>query len=198
MKSLRAVAAVAATAVLLAACSSEPEAPAETPTSIPPATQTAAATSAGQPVGHASASDGKGDGKDADLVAVRLDGDDQGLTVKYTLSKQLPIWTAETAMLMVYAASLDGNHSWQLAVKWINGEPGVFVFDNTTAQQANLDGRLQVAGKSVTVTYPAAFVSALGPSFKWGAYSTLDGADMDACPNNDGALNLASIPFPSV
>jgi hypothetical protein len=179
--------------VVLAACSSGPENDADNPAPVDPGA--AAPNVAGQPIGHASAADTEGDGEDADLLSVTLDGNATGLAVKYELGSKLPSFG--TALLVIYATTPSGDQSWQLGLKYIDGESNVFVFDMTTAAQENVDATPQVVASAVSVNYPAKSVMALGPSFKWRAVSNIDGADVDACPDlGTEILSPVTVNFP--
>jgi len=191
------------TAISLAACGS----PSATSSgdSVPTGTTSPARTSsaatpttqaAGQPLGHASATDKNGDGGEADLLTVSLDGTTSGLRITYKLRTQPS--TTGTTLLAIAASSLSGDQSRQLGVKYIDGAANVFVFDMTSATQDNVDATPQVSAESVSITFPAESVAPLGSSFKWRAVSNVDGTDTDSCPDEgDDVLNPVTARFPA-
>lgn len=183
--------------LLLSGCSSaSSDSTRDVPSSETSSKSSASSVSNSPDPGSASASDARGDGDGADLVSVKLTLNRAGMTVAYQLGGSLP--TAGTALLSVAVSSQDGSQVRQLGVKYIEGEPLVFVFDSVSAQQQNLAAVPQHMGKSVSVVFPAAVVAGLGRSFEWRAVSNVNGVDVDACPNpGDDVLNPTTVVFPA-
>lgn len=192
---------IVSTAVLLAACGSpsSPSSGDSTPTGtvlpISPATASTSST-VGQPHGHASATDNEGDGGDADLLGVGLGGSTSGLNVTYKLSTEPA--TTGTTLLAIFVTTPNGDQSWQLGLKYIDGDANVFVFDMASGTQDNVDTTPQAQGGTVSVVFPAESVAPLGSSFKWRAVTNVDGTDVDSCPDEgDDMLNPVMASFPA-
>ena len=124
-----------------------------------------------------------------DLRAVTLSVEDD-VVVRAELAGPIP--QADTAMVGVNVSSTDGNTFRQLAVKWVDGTaPGPFVFDMGSAKQENLPASaLEVDGRTVTLTFPTSAVDDIGDGWKWGAFTTAAGADVDACPGPVGGMKM--------
>jgi hypothetical protein len=160
----------------------------------------AAGTTAGKsPAGGlraASCIDAAGDGGPADLTSVELVEGGEGLRASFTLAAPLNTSTG-TALLSLMASSQDGETGRQLGAKWIDGQPEVFVFDSGTAQNEYVDVPPVVDGSTVNVTFPRSAIEGLGDTWRWGATSSVDGTDVDDCPEpGDGVLNPERQPFP--
>ena len=170
-----------ATLVALAGCGSGK--PPRTPFTVPPAASTSAGTAAVDPKhGSVSGLDTKGDGGAADILDVTLTLSAAAMTVSYKLARPLP--TTGTAMLSLLVSSHGGDQSRQLAVKYIDGEPLVFVFDSAaTPMQTNLVLPPRHLDSTLTVDFPPVHVAGLGASFEWHVVSTIDGTDVDEYPN---------------
>lgn len=130
--------------------------------------------------------DEPGDGGPVDLTNVVLTIDD-GLLVVVEVAKALP--TTDTAMIGINVASADSETSRQLAVKWVDGAPGPFVFDMSESQQENLAASaLTVDGTRLRIEFPASAIAGLGEGWTWSAFSAAAGDDVDACPGAVGSF----------
>jgi hypothetical protein len=145
----------------------------------------------------ATCTDKAGDGKeDNDLTGVTLkrDGDKLAVTVNTTH----PIPTSGSALFAVSAWSEDGETGYQLGVKYVDGQQiAHFVFNPTTASQANLNGDVNTTGNTTTATFPLSELDSLGESFRWSAVYTIEGNDVDTCPEpGEDTLNPKRQVFP--
>lgn len=155
-----------------------------------------AATADDAAVRAASCSDATGDGGPADIVSVDLVEDGGDLSVTYRLAQ--PLDTSADTLLSLIAWSEDGATGRQLGAKWVGGTPTVFAFDLAEAQNQDVDVEPAVEGDTVSVTYPASAVEGLGESWGWTATTSVDGVDVDDCPEpGDDVLNPQRQPFPS-
>jgi hypothetical protein len=57
------------------------------------------------------------------------------------------------------------------------------MYDVVAAQEEELPVRPDVSGGTVTVQFPAAATAGLGPSWRWEAFATVNGTDVDNCPS---------------
>jgi hypothetical protein len=93
----------------------------------------------------------------------------------------------------VTAWSPDGKTGYQLGAKFQNGrEIANFVYNLTTNKQENITNGAVAADKQVSVRYPLAKLEGLGAKFGWSATVTVDGTDVDRCPDGE-----AKTPFPN-
>ncbi len=89
-----------------------------------------------------------------------------------------------TVLWSVTAFDLPGDQGLQLGVKHLDGEQiAYFVFDHDDAQQQNLPGTASVNGSVLTAAFPHDALQALGQRWKWHAVMTVEGNDVDRCPN---------------
>lgn len=145
------------------------------------------------PVVDSTCADENGDGGRVDLQRVTLSVGDS-VTITVHLSGAIP--QTDTAMVGVNVASADGNTFRQLAAKWIDGDTNLFVFDMSTSKQENLNpSGASVAGNILTLAFPISAVSDLGDGWKWGAFTTRSGNDVDACPGPTQGMEMQ--PFAS-
>lgn len=70
-----------------------------------------------------------------------------------------------------------------LDVRWVDGTPMVRMYDVLDAEQQALAVRPDVSGRTVTVQFPASATAGLGSSWRWEAFATVDGTDVDNCPS---------------
>jgi hypothetical protein len=169
--------------------------PPSTFSQIPPAAPTTEASSAaGSGSSSASCADAVGDGGGNDITAVTLQIDGQTLHTTWTFAR--PPATGGTALWQVTAASLDGNQVVLFGVKFAGGQQTAhFVFTDT---QLNLPDQAALSGKTLSADFPASYAEALGATWQWTAASTVDGQDVDACPEpGDDVLHPKQAMFPS-
>jgi hypothetical protein len=144
----------------------------------------------------ASCTDAAGDGGPADLTTVELVEGGEGLRATFTLAAPLNTTTG-TALLSLMVSSQDGGTARQLGAKWIDGESVVFVFDSGTAQNEYVKVPPIVDGGTVNVTFPRSAIEGLGDNWGWAATTSVDGADVDHCPEpTDDVLHPALLTFP--
>jgi len=135
-------------------------------------------------------STGEGGSVDIDSVALSLEKGD--LVSRFTLASALP---EGAASLGIFAESRDGEKSYQLAATWNGGElDQFFVHDFARNKDTKLDPRdISWDGSSVTAKFPDDVAKALGAGWRWYAFSTVDGTDVDACPGDP--LSFETITF---
>jgi hypothetical protein len=163
-----------------------------------PGTSTALATTSATPsaktkIGESTCKDAAGDSKSktVDLDQVRLLSDGSLMFLVFTTVADVP--TTGTVLYSVTAWSPDGKTGYQIGSKFQNGrEIANFVYNLTTSKQENITNGAVAADKTVSTRYPLAKLSGLGDTFGWSGTVTVDGADVDRCPDGD-----AKTPFPS-
>jgi hypothetical protein len=151
-----------------------------------PETSSASPTAKAQ-IGESICKDKLGDSKSeaVDISRVRLLSDGSLMFMNFTTVADVP--TTGTVLYSVTAWSTDGKTGYQLGVKFQDGtEIANFVFNLTAAQQENVTNGAIAAEKQVSTRYPLSMLEGLGDTFKWSATVTVDGADVDRCP--DGGL----------
>jgi hypothetical protein len=178
----------------VASPSATPTPAAETPTP-PPAEQPAPGPVVVPPSRAAEQNecvDSTGEGGAVDLAAVRLELDDRDLRVILDLTQPLP---EGDAGLGIYAESANGKRSYQFATLWSNGElDEFFVHDFSSDDTDGLDrDDVEVDGSTVVLALPDGPVDRLGDRFRWYAFSTAAGVDVDACPGD--ALSFETLTF---
>jgi hypothetical protein len=77
----------------------------------------------------------------------------------------------------------DGAASRSLDVRWVDGAPRVRMYDVIAAREQELAVHPEVSGGTVTVEFPASATAGLGRSWRWEAFATVDGTDVDDCPS---------------
>jgi hypothetical protein len=83
-------------------------------------------------------------------------------------------------------SSTDGQHGGQASVRYTNGEQSSFsTFSFADAQNKELDRKAEVSGSSVIASFPMENLADYGLPFRYSGATTLDGEDVDACPNDD-------------
>lgn len=110
--------------------------------------------------------------------------------VEFTTLGDIP--TVGTVLYSVTAWSPDGKTGYQFGAKFQNGrEIANFVYNLTTNKQENITNGAVAADKTVSTRYPLAKLMGLGDTFGWSGTVTVDGTDVDRCPDGD-----AKTPFP--
>ena len=183
---------VLAVTVVLAACASSSAssgAPASGAVDVP-ATVPA-------PAAKAECTDASNDAKSGDITQVELQRDGEQLSATFHLRRALP--GAGTASTVVTVSNAAGDKIRLLGVQWLEGQLiGHFVFDFQGAMQTNLEDQPTVDGKTISARYPWSAVADLGDSWKWQAVTTLNGNDVDSCPNiGRDSMNPKKARFPS-
>ena len=104
-----------------------------------------------------------------------------------------------TATALVTVSDAAGDKIRQLGVQWSDGQLiGHFVYDLESATQTNLEDQPTVDGETISARYPWNAVADLGDSWKWQAVTTLNGNDVDSCPNiGRDSMNPKKARFPS-
>lgn len=171
----------------------EPSSPAS---SSPMSTETTPGTGSSQQARAVTCNDPPGDGRPLDISAVKLAHVGDHLVVNFTTTTTPP--SSGTTLWSLQVASASGDKAGQLGVKFLDGRQiAHFVFDLGTAKQTNLEGGTTVAGKTLTASFPYAAVTSLGLNWTWRAETSVDGLDVDACPQEgDDPLNPATLTFP--
>ncbi|GAA1340461.1 hypothetical protein GCM10009611_10460 [Arthrobacter roseus] len=105
--------------------------------------------------------------------------------VTYMLDGELP--TAGTVLYSVTASSKDGNTAYQMGSKFQDGqEVANFVYDMGSATQKNITNGVTAVDGEVASRYALGDLEGLGDDFEWSASVTVDGTDVDRCPDGDG------------
>ena len=124
--------------------------------------------------------DEKGDAHLADLTSVRLDRTAEDLRITYQLADGLP--RNGTAGIFLSVSSSDGSAVRQAGVKWLDGDQiAYFVYD--FEQQKNLPGEVVTKGNKIIAAFPLSEFAPLGEIWKWSATTSLEGEDLDDCPD---------------
>lgn len=179
---------LAIAALALTGCGADTK-PGQTQNSSAPSTAlatTSATPSAKAKIGESICKDPVGDSKSktADLDQVRLLTDGSLMFVVFTTAADVP--TTGTVLYSVTAWSADGKTGYQIGSKFQNGkEIANFVYNLTTNKQENITNGAVVADKTVSTRYPLAKLAGLGDTFGWSGTVTMDGADVDRCPDGD-------------
>jgi hypothetical protein len=142
--------------------------------------RTSAASTPEDAPASATLKDAEGDADSVDLTSVRLDRTAEDLRVTYELADGLP--QSGTVGIFLSVSSSDGSEARQAGVKWIDGSQiAYFVYDFTT--QKNLPGEVVTKGKKVTARFPLEEFVQLGNTWKWSATTSVEGKDVDDCPD---------------
>ena len=124
--------------------------------------------------------DAKGDAESFDFTSVRLDRTTEDLQVTYQLADGLP--RNGTAGIFLSVSSSDGSAARQAGVKWLDGDQiAYFVYDYE--KQKKLPGKVAMKGKRIIATFPLIEFAPLGNVWKWSATTSLEGEDLDDCPD---------------
>ena len=178
----------AVAALMLTGCGTPADVrPGPTQTSPAPSATSATPTpSAKAKIGESTCKDAAGDAKSktVDLDQVRLLSDGSLMFVVFTTTANVP--TTGTVPYSVTAWSADGKTGYQIGSKFQNGrEIANFVFNLTTNKQENITNGAVAADKTVSTRYPLAKLAGLGDTFGWSGTVTVDGVDVDRCPDGD-------------
>jgi hypothetical protein len=117
-----------------------------------------------------------------DLQQVSLSSLGERLTATFRLARP-PESVPGVLQLSLGIWSGDGAARRSLDVRWGDGVPHVRMYDVVQAQEEELPVRPDISGGTVTVQFPAAATSGLGRSWRWEAFATVDGTDVDDCPS---------------
>lgn len=136
--------------------------------------------------------DALGEGGSVDLDAVALSLEKGDLVARFQLAAALPDGAAS---LGIFAESRDGKRSYQLAATWSEGDlDSFFVHDFQRGRDTKLDSRdIDGDDSTVTAAFPDDIAKSLGNGWRWYAFSTADGKDVDACPGDP--LSFDSLTF---
>ena len=143
-----------------------------------------ASTSTEAAIGASVCKDKPGDSKSeaVDIDVVRLLSNGGLMFMDFTTVADVP--TTGTVLYSVTAWSTDGKTGYQLAAKFQDGtEVANFAFSLTTSQQENVTNRAVAADKRVSSRYPLSMLKGLGGTFQWSGTVTVDGDDVDRCPD---------------
>ncbi|MCU1439819.1 MAG: hypothetical protein JWP85_816 [Rhodoglobus sp.] len=127
--------------------------------------------------------DSTGEGGTVDLASARVEVDDGALFVTFDLTQPLP---AGDAGVGIYAEATNGKRSYQVATLWVDGElDEFFVHEFSKDDDEGLDrDDVRLDGTTITAGVPGDVLDRLGNDWRWYAYSTAAGADVDACPGD--------------
>jgi hypothetical protein len=127
--------------------------------------------------------DAVGEGGSVDLDAVSMSLERGDLVARFELVAPLPDGAAS---LGIFAQSRDGERSYQLAATWNDGElDSFFVHNFATGRDTKLSSRdIGWDDTTVTAAFPGDIARSLGSGWSWYAFSTAEGADVDACPGD--------------
>lgn len=140
----------------------------------PPSSSAAGQSSCGEP---------EPDRGPVDLRGVRLTSAPGGLTAAFRLGAS-PTAVPGVLQLTVGIWNREGAAERSLDVRWADGVPDVRIYDVGDAVDRALPVRPEVAGRTVTVHFPASATAGLGRSWRWEAFASVDGTDVDDCPNS--------------
>jgi hypothetical protein len=162
-------------ALLLSACTGGAGAVTATGPAHPTATPSAVRTTR-------SCDDPSRDRGPVDLQQVSLRSLGSRLTATFRLAAP-PETVPGVLQLSLGIWSGNGAASRALDIRWVDGEPRVRMYDVLAAEERELPVRPDVSGGTVTVRFPAAATAGLGRSWRWEAFATVDGTDVDDCPS---------------
>jgi hypothetical protein len=130
--------------------------------------------------------DAAGDGEGtADLERVTLLSDGDLLFITYEAPKDLP--STGTVLYSVTAWNSDGDTGYQIGTKFQGDvEIANYIFSFDSSSQKNLDNGTVAVDGEVNARYPLQDLQGLGEEFTWSAAITVDGTDVDRCPNGEG------------
>jgi hypothetical protein len=180
---------LAVATVALTGCGNAADAkPAQSQTgqALSTATVTPTPTQSKAKIGESICKDAPGDSKSkaVDLDQVRLLSDGSLMFVTFTTAADVP--KTGTVLYSVTAWSPDGKTGYQIGSKFQNGrEIANFVFNLTTNRQENISNGAVAADKTVSTRYPLSKLTGLGDTFGWSGTVTVDGTDVDRCPDGD-------------
>jgi hypothetical protein len=105
-----------------------------------------------------------------------------------------------TFLVAVLPGSTDGSKARMLGAHWLDGKLiGYYVVDPAQSPvQQNLKGEPFVDGNVIKATFPWSAVSDLGAIWNWTAGTSVEGEDVDDCPEpGPDMLHPKTVPFPS-
>ena len=141
-------------------------------------------TPLGAPADYSFCKDGSGDGGAIDFGGGKVRRDGDMLQVTWTLN-DVPLATG-TALYSVTASNADGTGTRQYGVKYQDGKQvGYFVFDFSTGKQQNVDGAANFNDSDLMANFP---LSGLSDGFRYSLGGTVDGEDVERCPDDDSEL----------
>ncbi len=179
------LAATCAVVLLLAACSgSTGEEEEQTVVEQPPTTESEAANA--MPTTGKATCTLKGR-----PVEVTMESNPGGLMLSF-VGQPVPAQGEILYSALVYDEG--GETGGQLGMKFLDGEQiGYYVFGSEAAEQANLDGEVDVSGNRVTGSFPVDDLGPLGQTGvgMWSASLSINGEDVGMCPGGYGTQ-----PFP--
>jgi hypothetical protein len=117
--------------------------------------------------------------------------------VKFKLTARPP--RVGIVLYSVTASSMKGDRVRQLGVKYLDGQQiAYFVFDpGGEPLQRNLAGNASRADSLLTAAFPYDAIAALGETWEWSGSTTVEGRDVDDCPNAGAdTLNPKKARFP--
>lgn len=178
MAAMRRTVLLLSAALLLSACGAGPGAASgpTTPSSSTVASQAAAAVRTTRACAEPSPDRGP-----VDLRQVSLRALGSGLLATFRLARP-PTSVSGVLELSLGIWAADGAALRSLDVRWVDGSPRARMYDAAQAQEHQLPVRPEVSGGTVTVQFPPAATAGLGDSWRWEAFATVDGTDVDDCP----------------
>ena len=159
-----------------------------TPTPIPgprPSPSPTAVSKPGAPGYLATCKDPAGDAEINDIQSISLMRHGDDLMVTWTVKSRVNLG-GESVGFLLNLSSKNGRHDGQASVRFTNGKQSSFSTSSSTeATSKELDRQAEVAGRSVVASFPMADLAEFGLPFRYSAATTLDGEDLDACPDSD-------------
>lgn len=156
------------------------------PTSEPPETRAPVSEPAQSEIKESICADDPGDSTSTvvDLEEVRLLSDGKLMFLTFITAADVP--TTGTVLYSATAWSEDGNTGYQMGAKFQDGqEIANFVYDAAGGGQVNITNGAVAADKQVSMRYPLAELEGLGESFTWSGTATVEGTDVDRCPDGE-------------
>jgi hypothetical protein len=127
---------------------------------------------------------GDGDGA-ADLERVTLLSDGELLFITYKVPEDLS--STGTVLYSVTAWNSAGDTGYQMGTKFQGDvEIANYIFSFDSSSQKNLDNGTVAVDGEVNARYPLKDLQGLGDEFTWSAAITVDGTDVDRCPDGEG------------
>lgn len=164
-------------AFVLVGCSGTTSAPADEPSTE---------TTVKGVVGESTCDDVTGDSSgNVDLEQVKLISDGARMFLTFDAVNDVP--ETGTILYSATAWSEDGETGFQMGVKFEDGqEIANFVYNLATYSQKNItNAPAETEHSRVSVHYPLAELEGLGETFNWSASVTVDGTDIDRCPDGE-------------
>lgn len=192
-----AVALIAVTVTLVATLNRQdaPIGPAASPTTTPPPTPTTPGSEQPAPpplpeprpeAGPNQCVDDLGDGA-VDLDTVTLEQRDGELTVRLELATALPAGQSGVGILAERRGKRD---TYQVSIGFVDGRlDRYFVWDGDDERELDLDD-VVVEGTTITAVFPDDELDRLGDRWRWRAFGTATGSELDSCPAPDQWLEF--------